>query len=188
MPASANVTSVDALETFRSNLLIYLSKARPALEEVSDAVIRTRVWLQSDQRVFLENQMRRRKRDLDEAQQELFRASISRLGDATVMQQMAVQRAKLAMREAEEKMHVLKRWNRDFDSRVEPLLKEFEKLHSVLSQDMPKAVAFLTHAVNTLDAYAKVAPPSADTAPAPAAPTEGAGATEPAKVSEGGRT
>ena len=32
MPQSAHVTSVDALEAFRSSLIVYMSKARPALE------------------------------------------------------------------------------------------------------------------------------------------------------------
>ena len=45
MPERAHVTSVDALELFRSQLIVYLSKARPALDEVSAEVVRTRVWL-----------------------------------------------------------------------------------------------------------------------------------------------
>jgi len=35
-----------------------------------------------------------------------------------------------------------------------------EKLHTVLAHDMVQAVAFLAQAVNTLDAYAEVAPPA----------------------------
>ncbi len=42
MPERAHVTSVDALESFRANLIIYLSKARPTLEEVSADVQRMR--------------------------------------------------------------------------------------------------------------------------------------------------
>jgi len=36
-----------------------------------------------------------------------------------------------------------------------------EKLHTVLAHDMVKAVAFLTQAIQTLDAYAKIAPRAA---------------------------
>jgi hypothetical protein len=64
---------------------------------------------------------------------------------------------------------VLKQWSRVFDNRVDPLVKQMEKLHTVLAHDMVQAVAFLAQAVNTLDAYAEVAPPaSAPGAPPPA--------------------
>ena len=35
MAQKAHVTSLEALETFRANLVVYLSQARPALDEVS---------------------------------------------------------------------------------------------------------------------------------------------------------
>ena len=60
MPQSAHVTSVDALEAFRSSLIVYMSKARPTLEEISAEVMRTRLWLQTDQRTHWESQTRRR--------------------------------------------------------------------------------------------------------------------------------
>ena len=34
MPQKAHVTSLDALEAFRSDLIVYLSQARPALDEI----------------------------------------------------------------------------------------------------------------------------------------------------------
>ena len=46
MAERAQVTSSDALELFRSNLLLYLDKARPALDEVSAEVMRMRNWLE----------------------------------------------------------------------------------------------------------------------------------------------
>ena len=59
MPQGAKVTSLDALEAFRSNLIIYLSKARPTVDEINAEVVRLRVWLESDRRVFWEKQVRR---------------------------------------------------------------------------------------------------------------------------------
>jgi hypothetical protein len=72
---------------------------------------------------------------------------------------MAVQRTKRARDEAEAKLRVLKQWNRVFDNRVDPLVKQMEKLHTVLAHDMVQAVAFLAQAIRTLDAYADVAQP-----------------------------
>ena len=63
MAERAQVSSIDALEAFRSNLVIYVSKARPALEEVSAEVVRTRAWLETEKRAYWENQVRRRRKE-----------------------------------------------------------------------------------------------------------------------------
>ena len=136
MPERAHVTSVDALEAFRSSLIVYLSKARPTLDEVQAEVVRTRIWLQDDQRTHWENESRRRTRALQEAQAALFSAKLSRFRESSSVEQLMVHRAKRSFDEAEDKLRVIKKWNRDFDNRVEPLVKQMEKLHSVLGHDM----------------------------------------------------
>jgi hypothetical protein len=161
MPERAQVRSVDALEAFRSNLIIYLSKARPTLEEVSADVQRMRGWIENDQRAHWEGEVRRRSRALEEAQAALFSSRLSRMREASAAEQMAVQRTKRALDEAQDKLRVLKKWNRVFDNQVDPLVKQMEKLHTVLAHDMVHAVAYLAQAINTLDAYAEVAAPTA---------------------------
>ena len=101
MPQKAHVTSIEAIELFRSNLIVYLSQARPALDEVSAEVLRTRTWLEDEQRLRWENQMRRRTKDLEQAQQALFSARLGALRNETAAQQFAVHRAKEAVAQAE---------------------------------------------------------------------------------------
>jgi len=171
MPETAHVTSLDALESFRSALVVYLSQARPALEEVSADVLRTRLWVEEEQRLHWEHQMRRRAKALEEAQQTLFSARLSPVRHATAADQFAVQRAKQAVAEADLKLKTIKRWARDFDGRVQPLVKQMEKLQTVLAHDMVKAVAYLTEAVKILAAYAEARPPAP---PMPNTPPGGA--------------
>jgi hypothetical protein len=70
----------------------------------------------------------------------------------------------------------LKRWVREFEGRVQPLVKQMEKLHTLLSNDLVAAAAYLAQALNTLSAYAEIKPPSLSEAPggssasAPASP------------------
>ncbi|SRR5712691_11790706 len=181
MAQRAQVTSVEALEDFRATLIVYLSKARPTLEEVSADVLRTRLWLENEQRTHWEIEVRRRHKELERAQQELFSARLSNLRKETAAEVMAVHRARRSLDEAQTKLLTLKRWLREFDAASQPLVKQMEKLHTVLANDMVKAVAYLGQAVNTLDAYANVAPPSLATAnvgagkdqPKPDASTEG---------------
>jgi hypothetical protein len=166
MPDRARVTSVEALEAFRASLIIYLSKARPALEEISSDVQRMRGWLETDQRSHWMNEVRRRSQVLQEAQQALFSAKLSTFREAGSVEQLMVHRAKRALDEADAKLRVVKQWNRVFDNQTAPLVKQMEKLHTVLTHDMVQAVAYLSQAINTLEAYADLAPPAA-TGPAP---------------------
>lgn len=161
MAEKAHVTSIEALELFRLNLILYVSKARPALEEVSADLLRTRLWLQNDQRMHWETQFRRREKELQQAQQALSSARMSSFRQDKSTEQNAVRKAKRALEEAEAKLRILKHWNREFDNRVNPLAKQLEKLHTVLATDMVRAAAYLSQAIDTLAAYAEMAPGSA---------------------------
>lgn len=172
MAETAHITSIDALEAFRTALVVYVSKARPTVEEVSSDILRMRLWLQNDQRMFLEGLVKRRLRELEQAQQALFSKRVAVIKQENSAEQMAVQRAKRNLDEAEAKLRKVKNWNREFDSRVEPLVKQLEKLHSVLTVDMLQAQHSLAQRVSTLQAYADVSaaasqPAGGNPAPAP---------------------
>src|ERR1041385_6715294 len=104
MADHAKVTSTEAIEAFRASLILYLSKARPALEEVTSEVVRTRQWLENDQRRFWQREVKERRKKLERVQAELFGAMMSKLTEASAVQQMAVHKAQAAVREAEEKL------------------------------------------------------------------------------------
>jgi len=57
-------------------------------------------------------------------------------------------------------LRLIRHWTRNFDNRVQPLLKQTEKLHTVLAHDLGKAVADLTQILATLAAYTEVAAPA----------------------------
>jgi hypothetical protein len=160
MPQRAKVSSVEALEAFRAYLIVYLSKARPALEEVSADVLRMRVWLENEQRTRWENEVRKRAKILEQAQAELFSSRISNFREETAGEQQAFHRARRALDEAQEKLRITKKWTREFDNQIQPLVKQIEKLHTIFSNDMTLAVTYLGQAVKTLEAYAGIVPPS----------------------------
>jgi chromosome segregation ATPase len=160
MATQAQITSVEAIELFRAALIVFTSQARPALEEISGEMTRTRLWLQNDQRRFWENERRIRSKKLEQAQQELFSARLSQFQESTSLLMMAVHRTQHAVREAEEKLARLKRWDRELENRAAPLLKEVEQLHGFLTAEMPRAVAYLGQVVRTLDAYAEAGSPA----------------------------
>jgi len=156
MPESARITSVEALESFRSSLIIYLEKAIRAAADINHEVVSTHLWLQSDRRVHWEAQVRRLTTELNLRQQELFSARIGNLQNNTLMEQKAVQKAALALDAATAKLALVKQYCRQYENRVAPMAKEIEKVRGFLANDMRQAVAVLTQIIHTLNAYAEI--------------------------------
>ncbi len=160
MAERANVTSIETLEIFRTSLIIYVSKMESALNEIGEEVRRTRQWIESDRRRHWENELRRRQRKLDQAEQELYSASLASMSESHARQKMGVARAKRAKEEAEQKLRVIKKWCRDFDGVVEPRAKKLEMLRSFMGLEMAKAIAYQTEMLKALESYADVRPAS----------------------------
>lgn len=156
MDRQAHVTSVDALAAFRSSLVIYISSGGNALDEVRDEVRRMRTWLQIDQRAFWEGKLKRLRKQLEQAESELFTSRLSAMTSHSAARQMAVTRLRRQVRETEERARVVKKWIRNFDSLVEPLLKKLDSMQHYFKSDLPKAVAYLAQTERTLDDYARM--------------------------------
>jgi len=166
MPERAKVTSLEAIESFRAKLIIYREKAGRVLDEISDEVIRTRLWLENDRVAHWQNEIKRRTRELEMRRQELFSAQLAGLREASYVQQQAVVKAKKALRDAEERLQAVKQWTRQFDQRVEPLARHVDKLRHTLGNDMGLAVAWLAELLKTLAAYAELSHAPASSPPA----------------------
>ncbi|MGD0744704.1 MAG: hypothetical protein ABSA45_06075 [Verrucomicrobiota bacterium] len=165
MAARAQVTSVEAVESFRANLIVFLKSARAALEEACDEILRARAWVQDDRRLVWEHEMRIRGRKLEEARSELFNSRLSQFQGSAALSLMSVQRAERAIREGEAKLSVIKKWGRELENQTDPLLKQLNQLQGFLTTDMARAVAYLAQVVKTLEAYASVAAPGASLPP-----------------------
>ena len=150
----AQVTSVEALTSFRANLIIFLSKARPTLDEIGDEVRSARDWLQQDRWHHWQNEVRRRRRAFEQAQQALFSAKLSSLQEPTTAQQWAVTRAQQALHEAEEKLRHVRKWMREFENLTAPLTRQIDQVNTILSGDMQQAIAYLAQVIEILETYA----------------------------------
>ena len=180
MGTQAKVTSTEALEAFRANLIVFLNKAHRSVDDVSDEARRMRLWLQHDQRVHWESEARKRARSLAQAEQELMSVRLSGTQqNALAVRQAAVNKAKHAMDEANEKLRRVKTWTQNYDGYADPIVKRLESLRQFLSDDMPKAIAYLVNVQRTLAAYSSL--PSAESVSAATSPppeTEEAAASE----------
>ena len=155
MSQQARVTSVDALDAFRASMIIFVTKARQAVDTVRDRVRRTRNWLQHDQRMHWEGEIRRRQRSLDQAVQELYSARLTKMTATITIREAVVRKAKAAVEEAHQKLRNVKKWNTNFDSLADPLVKKLDGFRDYLDQEMPDAITFLYRASEILAAYAE---------------------------------
>jgi hypothetical protein len=153
MGEQASVTSIEVLEMFRASLIIFVNRAHGIIDEARGEIRRKRLWVQSDQRLYWEGEIRRRKRMLEQARQELLTARLSSLRDDLYPQVAAARKAELAFAEAEEKLRKVKQWSRNFESCADPLSKKLESLRQVLDDEMPKAISRLLQTQKTLESY-----------------------------------
>ena len=161
MSEVANVRSIDAIERFRSALIVFLEKGKVTIDDVGNDVKKLRYWLEHDRIPHWQLELKKRLRKLDEAKHELMTARLSDYTEDTMLQQMAVNRAKRALEEAERKLKTVKHWIREFDSVVMPVAKQLSRMDALLSARLPKGVAYLRETVRLLDSYGRINNPIA---------------------------
>jgi hypothetical protein len=151
--SGAHVTNLESLERFRSSLVLFLERAHLILDEVGEEVKRTRIWLQSEQRLKLTLEMKRLHRELETLEAELFSARLSDLAQKKTGAQMLVNQKRRETRELEDTQRKVAGWLRNYDSIVETEAKKVEKLRHHLDTDMVRAVGYLNESIRQLNAY-----------------------------------
>ena len=159
MSNQARVSSIDALESFRADLIQYIKKARIALEDMTTETRRTRDWLDTDRLNYWKTQIKKRTKLLEQAEQELYSANLASPLASNALQKMAAARAKRLVVEAEEKLHLLNHWRKRYDPLTNPLVRQLDPLFAILGQDLPKGVNSLGESIKALQAYAETSPP-----------------------------
>lgn len=158
MQTQAKVSSLDALDAFRSSLIIFIERARHILDDVQHDVHRTRAWLELEQQPHWQKEIRVRSRALAQAEQELLTVRLSDQAEAVRDRRRTVDRARAKLREAEGSLEQTRRWFRQFDREIDPRIRTTHLLRQSLDVDLVKAVALLTETSRVLADYAAVSP------------------------------
>ncbi len=171
MSEQAKISSIDALESFRADLIQYIAKARVALEDMEGDVRRTQTWLDTDRKQHWERELKNGMKKLHQAEQELYSANLTNPRAANAFQKMAVLKARRNVEKAEHKIRVVKKWRDSFENRATPLLRQLDPMFHLVGQHLPKGVHSLGESIKALQAYAEKSAP----VPAPAPPPEDGG-------------
>ncbi len=173
MSGQAKISSIDALEAFRADLIRYIDKARVALEDMEGDVRRTQTWLDTDRKQYWERELREWMKKLHQAAQELYSANLTNPQASNAFQKMAVVKARRGVEEAVAKLRVVKKWRQSFETRAAPLLRQLDPLFQLVGQQLPKGVHSLGESIAALQAYAEKFTPAV--APMPSPPLETGG-------------
>lgn len=130
------------------------------LDEVSEEVKRTRIWLQSEQRMKLGSTLKRKTVEMQQLEQELFTARLSPLRTTKTGQQMQINKKRREIKELELTLRSVSGWLRNFDSTVEVEARKADKLRQILDHDMAKALKNLSESYKLLQEYQSSLPPS----------------------------
>lgn len=174
MADQARISNLDAIEAFRSALIVFISKARQTLEMAQDSIKKTRAWVQTEQPAYWAGQIKQRQKKLDQAQQELMSARLSEFVDTPSTQQMAVRKARAALEEAQAGLERTKAWGREYDRVVDPLSRKLDAMRDFIDTDLQRATAYLMEIQKILDAYHEAQLPPSAPAGGPAAENPGA--------------
>ena len=155
MSDQVKISSIDALEAFRGDLIQYIAKARVALEDMEGDVRRTQTWLDTDRAQHWTRQVKLWMKNLHQAEQELYSANLTNPQASNAFQRMNVLKAKRKLDEAEEKMRVVKKWRQTFENRATPLLRQLDPMFYLVGQQLPKGVFALSESIKALQAYAE---------------------------------
>ena len=159
MGPSARVGSIEKLQALHDALARFgveaqaaldsgRSEVRHALDHLHDALRRWQVEVQ------------RRQEDVNRARADLSHARAIRQDDSsragTVEQEMALQKAKVRLQEAEEKVERTRRWLRLLPDAIAELETPSRHLAGMLEADLRQALALLDGKIAALTAYAEM--------------------------------
>ena len=167
MAKAANVRSLEALREFRVALIKFIDKAKRAISTSDSEVMRTQIWLQSDQPHHWVREIRRGEERLNQAKSELFRATLSQPDNprGPTDQVRLVRKRKEEIEYAKQQLEKTKRWSRAFERSTNDYRGSMSPLSSALDGTAHKAVVLIERSIETLESYLRsTAPTSEETA------------------------
>ena len=175
MRQTARVESVEALEVLRAALAKFAVAAQGALGSAAAEIQRTLAWLDS-QRKHLQAQVLRRQEEVLRAKSELAQRRWGHdkgQGRGATEQEIALKKAQHRLREAEEKVAAVRRWQRLLPDAIKEYEGPARQLGGMVDADLRHSLALLDKGIAALEAYTSL------TAPGPPLPADQCGPISP---------
>ena len=163
MSTGARVTNVDALRQLYEGLVLFREDAKNGLISVEMECRRATDWLNSTQRLYWAEELKRRREKLAMAQSELHKKKLAARPGGAINdsdQKEAVRVATGRLREAEQKVEMVKRWASPLQHAIDEYHGKSRPMGDMLEGELEKALGMLDRMIVSLEEYLKLAPPS----------------------------
>jgi chromosome segregation ATPase len=161
MSQSARVHSLDALKALHAALARYGPEALEALGAAEMEIRRVFDFLHTQLKHW-QRQVEKRHEDVNRSRADLAHARALRQGERSgyVEQEIALRKAQDRLREAEQKVTVVKRWLLHLPQAVHEYEGPARRLAGLLDTDMKQGLAVLENKIAVLEAYMAAPPPA----------------------------
>ncbi|HZY84418.1 MAG TPA: hypothetical protein VFE78_06285 [Gemmataceae bacterium] len=160
MGPSARVGSIEKLQALHDALARFAVEAQGALDAGRTAIRRALDGLHDALRRW-QVEVQRRQEEVNRARADLSHSRAIRQGEAgragTVEQEIALQKARQRLQEAEEKVERTRRWLRLLPDALAEVETPSRHLAGLLESDLRQALALLDGKIAALTAYAELA-------------------------------
>lgn len=169
MSQSARVGSIDALKALHAALARFAPDAQEALGAAEMEIRRVFDYLH-EQLKYWQRQVEKRREEVNRARVDLTHARAVRQGERSgyVEQEIALRKAQMQLREAEEKVVIVKRWLLHLPQAVNEYEGPARRLAGLLDADLKQGIALLESKIAALEAYTEIhvaEPPPPPTSP-----------------------
>jgi chromosome segregation ATPase len=157
MSQSARVHSLDALKALHAALARYGPEAQEALG-AAEMEIRRVIDSLHDQLKHWRRQVEKRQEDVNRARADLAHARSIRQGERSgyVEQEIALRKAQMRLREAEDKVVTVKRWLLQLPQAIHEYEGPARRLAGLLDADLKQGLALLQDKIDLLEEYLAV--------------------------------
>jgi hypothetical protein len=155
MNPSANVQSVDGLSMFQMSLQHFQEKAKDALMNIDMDLRRTKEWL-DEQYDGWKGEIRKAEEALHQAQLELKRKKMMKIGERspdTSDEEKRVKKCMARLEHAEEKLDRTKHWQRALPEVILDYEGPGRQLKTQVENVIPTMTALLNEKIITLEQY-----------------------------------
>lgn len=162
MSSGARVHDIDTIRLFRAALVKFTESSSVALTDAEGEVLRKLNWLESEQDRFWQMQVRKWTEEVAKAkdavrQKTIFKDSLGRTQSA-VDEMKHLKKCQAALDTSEEKLKNTRRHARELQREHLLYRGGVQRFATILSADMPTAVAALDRIVAQLEAYTAAGP------------------------------
>jgi hypothetical protein len=159
MGSTANVSSIEALTSFRAALLRFAEDAEAALVTLELEGRRPVDWVDDDRTRYWPQQARKASDAIAEARLGLERCELRVSGDDPrycYEERKALEKAKRRLRLAEDKIQAVSRWRPQMHKEFEEFQVQIARFRRYLENDLPQAVAAMERMSASLERYLQV--------------------------------